>query len=168
MGKASRVIAIDPGTTQSAYVIMKQDKSLDEFGILQNDDVLEMLAHEDQNNFNDSECVIEMVASYGMPVGQSVFETCVWIGRFMGQLEIIPVSRIYRKEITLNLCNSRAARDGNVRRAILDRYPPTGGGKTPQIGTKKHPGPLYGVSKDVWAALGVALTYYDNKMLETA
>jgi hypothetical protein len=48
--------------------------------------------------------------------------------------------------------------DKHVRQAILDRFPGTGGGKTPQIGTKKQPGPLYGVKGHMWAALAVALT----------
>ena len=61
------------------------------------------------------------------------------------------------------LCNSMRAKDSNIRQAILDRYPTTGGGKCPQVGTKKEPGPLYGVSKDVWAAIGVGLTYQAGK-----
>ena len=59
----------------------------------------------------------------------------------------------------MHLCNSVRAKDSNVRQALLDRFPATGGGKTPQIGTKSKPGPLYGFSKDMWAALGVALTF---------
>ena len=42
--------------------------------------------------------------------------------------------------------------------ALLDLFPRTGGGATPQIGTKGKPGPLYGVSSHAWAALGVAVT----------
>lgn len=42
--------------------------------------------------------------------------------------------------------------------ALLDLFPRTGGGATPQIGTKAKPGPLYGVSSHAWAALGVAVT----------
>ena len=48
--------------------------------------------------------------------------------------------------------------DPNVRQAIIDLFPPTGGGKCAQIGTKGQPGPLYGVSSHAWPALGVALT----------
>lgn len=46
----------------------------------------------------------------------------------------------------------------DVRKALLDLFPRTGGGATPQVGTKAKPGPLYGISTHAWAALGVAVT----------
>ncbi|MNY62967.1 hypothetical protein D3C86_1998680 [compost metagenome] len=58
----------------------------------------------------------------------------------------------------LHLCKTPRAKDANVRQALLDMFPRTGGGKTPQIGTKAQPGPLFGVSSHAWAALGVAVT----------
>lgn len=102
---------------------------------------------------------IEMVASYGMPVGREVFETVFWIGRFWEAAERcnLDCRKVFRKDIKLWLCNSVRAKDANVRQALLDKFPRTGGGKTPQIGTKSKPGPLYGVAGDVWSALAVAL-----------
>ena len=47
------------------------------------------------------------------------------------------------------------AKDSNIRQAIMDRY---GSTREAAIGTKKNPQELYGVSKDIWAALGVAIT----------
>jgi hypothetical protein len=90
---------------------------------------------------------IEMIASYGLPVGREVFETCLWIGRFMERLDK-PTRLIYRKDVKLHLCNSPRAKDGNVRQALVDKY-----GKP---GTKKNPGKLYGISGHLWAALAVA------------
>lgn len=124
---------------------------------------------------------IEMVASYGMAVGQTVFDTCAVIGRLeqyitglvnMGEINLNyylvagNIHRIYRKKTsaeginstTMELCKSTRAKDKNVRQAIIDIYPASGGGKTPQIGTKKEPGPLYGVSGDAWSAIAVGLT----------
>ena len=36
------------------------------------------------------------------------------------------------------------------------------GGKAAAIGTRANPGPLHGISKDVWAALAVAVVYADQ------
>lgn len=157
-----KILCIDPGPEYSGVVIMDGKTILEIYPKVANNTILE-----DIFVFCDAKMmVIEMIASYGMSVGQSVFETCVWIGRFeqaFGErpTEMCQIRRIYRKDVKMYLCNSMQAKDTNIRRAILDMYPETGGGKTPQIGTEKKPGPLYGVSKHAWAALAVGLTFLD-------
>ena len=64
---------------------------------------------------------------------------------------------VYRKDVKLHLCGSSRAKDPSVRAALIDLYPASGGGKCPQIGTKRQPGPLFGVSSHAWPALGVAV-----------
>jgi hypothetical protein len=97
-----------------------------------------------------------MIASYGMAVGASVFETCVWIGRFVQTASVSGgnVTRVFRKDVKLHLCNSPRAKDGNVRQALIDRLGPQG--------TKKAPGPTYGVKSHEWAALAVAVYGWDQ------
>lgn len=152
------IIAIDPGTHRSAWVeYTPEERQIGDFGITDNKSLVRSIAWE---RWRGDDLAIEMIASYGMPVGQEVFETCVWIGRF---IEAFGCGKfVYRKDVKLHLCQSPRAKDANVRQAIIDLFPATGGGKTPQIGTKKQPGPLYGVSSHVWSALGVALTYAES------
>lgn len=95
----------------------------------------------------------------------STFETCVWIGRFMQvhkdafKMEKATENYVFRKDVKIHLCGSMRAKDGNIRRAILDKYPATGGGKVPEIGIKSKKGPLFGVASHVWSAIAVGLTY---------
>lgn len=104
-----------------------------------------------------------MIAGMGMTVGQEVFDTCVWIGRFweialrVGDNE---PTRIYRREEKLNLCGSLSAKDANIRQALVDRYAP--GQPNFGKGTKKNPGFFYGFSADMWQAMAVAVTYFDK------
>ena len=58
-----------------------------------------------QNQYKIDKLVIEMIASYGMAVGKEVFDTCVWIGRFieLASLQAIEVEYIYRKDEKMNL-----------------------------------------------------------------
>jgi hypothetical protein len=147
------ILAIDPGTTESGYCIYDGQIVL-ESGVLPNQDVISMIRIDDCDRL-----CIEMIASYGMAVGREVFETCVWIGRFQqAWREPDAVELVYRRDVKLHLCGSPKAKDANIRQALLDLFPRTGGGKTPQIGTKSQPGPLYGVSSHAWPALGVAIT----------
>lgn len=152
-----KIVAIDPGTTKSAVVVYDGKKAL--YAKIAENTVIANSSFHDYDH-----TAIEMVASYGMAVGASTFETVFWSGRFAQQSAIcrIPFTKVYRKDIKMHMCGSMRAKDGNVRQALIDRFPATGGGKTPQIGTKKKPGPLFGVSSHMWAALAVAVYWWDN------
>ena len=156
------ILAIDPGTTESG-VVAYNSKTHQVLGaaILPNHELTEAPMFEFADDV--SRVAIEMVASYGMPVGKDVFETVLWTGRIIqhlgrGWVGTNQTRLVYRRDVKHYLCNSAKAKDANVRQAIIDKFQPTGGGKTPQIGTKTQPGPLFGISKHMWAALGVALT----------
>ena len=149
-----RILAIDPGNEQSAFVFYVNGEVI-EHRILRNDMMLLKFGEFRPRLL----MAIEMVASYGMPVGKDVFETCVWIGRFIQKWGPEHSHKVYRTDVKMHLCHTARAKDSNVRQALIDLYPATGGGKCPQIGIKSKPGPLYGVSKDVWSALAVAVTF---------
>jgi len=156
-----RILAIDPGPTRSAWVVLHGARPITH-GLAPNGAVLPVVAA--YAGICDV-LVVEMIEGRGMPVGASVFETCCWIGRFEGEWlneRGGRRERIYRREIKVRLCGSARAKDSNVRQALLDRYPATGGGKTPQVGTRGKPGPLYGIAKDEWAALAVGLAWLEK------
>ncbi len=142
------VLAIDPGSVQSAFVIWA-DRVVD-FGIWLNETLVAYLRRQHTSDV----VVIEKVESYGMAVGAEVFETVRWAGRFEEASQPRPVVYLPRREIKLSLCGSPRAKDSNIRQALLDRF-----GGSSAVGRKAHPGPLYGISRDVWAALAVAVTY---------
>ena len=146
------ILAIDPGTERSAFVLLHEGRIV-RHGLQENAWLIGFL---ESYRFNPIKplLAVEMIASYGMPVGREVFETCVWIGRFVQAWQPLPVDYVYRREVKLHLCGSVKAKDGNVRQALLDLYGPQG--------TKKAPGPTHGLKADEWAALGVAETMRDR------
>ena len=150
------IIGLDPGNEKSALVIWdEQENIIFDKLYCENDGILHKLSMWR----GSAPLVIEMIASYGMAVGATVFETCVWIGRFMQTYGADRVTRVPRIQIKNHLCHTSRAKDANVRQAIIDRF----GGKDKAVGTKKAPGPLYQVSGDLWAALSVALWYADTE-----
>lgn len=154
----NRLLALDPGTTHTGWVVLEHGRVVACAAEEDNDHVLAMIEAGEFGGFYVGElCAIEMIASYGMPVGAEVFETVWWIGRYCeawrrhhGRLP----ARIKRLEVKSHLCHSAKAKDGNVRQALIDRLGPPG--------TKKAPGPTYGVSSHAWAALAVGVTYLDQ------
>lgn len=151
------ILAIDPGPKESGFVLYDHEGKhpVVQSGKYDNERILSVFQGQ------RVPVVVEMIEGRGMPVGQDVFETCVWIGRYTEVFDV--VGRLFRREVKLHLCGSARAKDANVRQALIDKFPSTGGGRKPQIGTKKEPGPLYGISGDAWAALGVAVTWKETR-----
>jgi hypothetical protein len=164
MPDITTIMAIDPGPVKSAWVIYTvPSKKVCRFGWSDNQFVADIL-----DNYEDmvvNHLAIEHIGHYGtgMPAGRSVFDTCYWIGEFRRCWRPYPFTMLLRPTIKAHLCGSAKAKDGNVRQALIDRFPATGGGKTPQIGTTKKPGPLYGVSKHIWSALAVAVAWAEQQ-----
>lgn len=156
------VLGIDPGSEQSAYVLWDGVRVLDH-GKAENAIVRSRCYG---RFWSASECVIEQIASYGMPVGAEVFATCVWSGRFAEALDMrrevngAPTETAFlpRKAVKLHLCGSLKAKDSNIRCALVDRF----GGKDRAIGRKAQQGPLYGLRADEWQALALAITWFDQ------
>lgn len=150
------ILAIDPGATESAFMFLADGKPY-QFAKVGNRQIIELIEGLELRSYLIESAAIEMIACYGMAVGKEVFETVLFIGYLKRMLEEqnIPVSFVYRKQIVTHLCNSVSATDTNVRRVLLDRFG--------EKGTKKKPGVTYGISKDMWSALAVAVYHWDTK-----
>lgn len=148
------LIAIDPGTTDGAYVVWDVGASrVVEAKILPNDTLIEFIV---QQQFTDK-VFCEMIASYGMAVGKETFETCVWIGRCeqVCRDHGWEFHRVYRMDVKMWHCHSMKAKDANIRQALIDKYGAQG--------TKKAPGPLYGIASHMWSALAIATHIAESK-----
>lgn len=156
-----KILAIDPGTDVSGAVLYDADarRVIRAFPEVENSELRWWIASTRDQRDQFDQAAIEMIACYGMRVGREVFDTCVWIGRFVELIGERRTNLVFRRDVKRVLCNSVTAQDGAVRAALLDRF----GGRKAAVGTKKHQGPLYGVSKHAWAALGVALYVEETK-----
>ena len=154
------ILAIDPGNTDSGFVVVVHDGArivrVLSKGKVKNEDMLDIVEAASES----WDVAIEMVASYGMAVGLEVFDTCVWVGRFTQAAQGRRIERIYRKEEKLYLCGKLTAKDSNITQALVDRFAP--GQPNRGKGTAKNPGFFHGFSKDMWAAMAVATTYFDK------
>lgn len=143
------IIAIDPGSKSSAWVCMDGAK-ITGCDICENAELRRVLYREDDHDY----LAIEKVQSYGKPVGEDVFETVFWTGRFIEAFNS-RFERIPRMAVKMYLCHNPRANDKDIRNAIMRMY----GGEEAAIGCSEFPGPLFPVVTHLWAALGVGLTF---------
>lgn len=108
----------------------------------------------------------------GLSVGKSTFQTCIFIGRVLEAFlkstgkEARLVSRGDEKIVICGMKTyvnpvtgkRKGIGDAEIRKGLIERFPATGGGSIPQVGTKAKPGPLYGVTGHCWQALAVVIT----------
>lgn len=153
-----KILAIDPGNTESGWcVIDAETRRPLEFAKSANEDVRQVL----HVAYDVDLVAVEMVASYGMPVGADVFETCVWIGRYIEALHPRPVELVKRHPIKLHHCHSAKATDSNIRQALVDRF--AYGQPNHGKGTKAEPGWFHGFAADVWQAYALAVYVADQE-----
>lgn len=176
------LIAIDPGTKESAIMAYRDGCILwskkDDNGV-----VLAYLRAADHPD--PPTVVIESLVSYGKTVGEEVFTTAVWIGRFFeawaSRKEGEP-KFLTRTAVKMHVCGSGRAnvRDRDVREALIAMW----GGEAAALGGPKCkpcrglgvrgksksacaacggvpwvPGPLSAIAGDQWSALAIAVTY---------
>jgi len=115
-----------------------------------------ILLHEG-TQYHDHDCflAIERIRGYGMVSGNETFDTCEFIGAMAeaGRDSFKKVFKVPRKTVTSQLTGSPKAGDKDVRAYLIDRLG--------EVGTKKNPGPLYGVVNHMWPALAVAICVGD-------
>ena len=162
----SKILGIDPGSKQSAYVIYDSETmDLLRFDILDNETMLGLISVLGRSKLFSDITVDELAIEYPRPRGQmmtwQLVDTICWIGRFV-QAAGGKWTKIDRKDVKMKLCGTlmyitenedgtkkrKGVTDANVRSAIISRYEEKFQTDN-AIGKKKTPGVLYGVSKDV-------------------
>ncbi len=180
----TKVLAIDPGPLSSAW--LEYDKETGNpyaWNMEDNDEVLSSLSLQ---HHHVSFLAIEHIQHYGrgMPVGADVFETCIWIGRFI-EASRLPWVLIKNPTIRTCLCGSATANGRQIKQTLIDRF----GGKDKAVGGVKcpkckgkgwvgrgrptcpvcdgrlwahPPGPLHDMTDHIWSALAVAVCWSET------
>jgi len=151
------ILAIDPGPEQSAWVLWNGRFILSK-AIEDNESLISKIHNLMVPVAPNILALEEVRNTYGMPAGISICRTIFWTGRFYEAWQTaVPNSQIIlvpRIDVKMHLCKTARARDANVRQVLIDRF-----GKP---GRKNNPGILYGVKKDMWQALALAVYIYDQ------
>lgn len=154
---AAVMLAIDPGPTRSGWCILDGTHVRDS-GVDDNHELLRWVQH---GQHCDVLAIETMQASYAATVGEAVLGTLVWIGRYQQRWldsgrDASSVVLISRQAVKAAVCNGNTkATDSGVRLALIERLGPPG--------TKRAPGPTYGVTSHAWAALAVAVAVQDAR-----
>lgn len=140
------LLAIDPGSEKSGWVVLSSGGEIQEGGVLANETLREYLLDWDH------EVVIEKMMCYGKPVGAEVFTTIYWSGIFMecvrrrgSRVTLIPRSDVVKW--------AGAKGDANLRAAVI---------KCQNWGGTKYP-----ISTHAWQAAAVGLTHLRIKNIAT-
>ncbi len=144
------ILGIDPGPSETAYCLTSG------YDIVKADKVGNSCFFEDFKEMAPAHVAIESIQSYGMAVGQSVFQTCYQIGRIIQKCVDygIPYTLYPRQEYARAICGTAKISDAILRQALLLRF---GGDK------KGEPLFLLKGNSDKRSAFAVAAYHLDKQ-----
>ena len=157
------IIAIDPGSARSACVAVEYGHIKRAF-IRDNQDVADFII---QHDATDAAVLIEHPVPRGQLSSSHLFETIRWIGDIVATVRLRnewqcpypPPYFIDRMSVKMSICGRATASDAAIRAALIDLYTTP---DQPAVGTKKKPGPLYGLKADLWQAFALAQTWMNG------
>lgn len=159
-----KILAIDPGPTQSAWVFWDTEKhdfcdyprttGFPDKGIRSNEELLCWLSIE----ANDGFCPIELVAietpqNYGVAIGRTTFETLMMVGMLRAILEDMLTYKLYGRPTIKGQIGGRT--DAEIHSSLRMRY-----------GEARKGEKLEGVKKDIWSALALAVALEEKPDLK--
>lgn len=155
------ILAIDPGNKESGYVFIDVAtyKPI-KYGKIKNAKLEKIMQETEYDHL-----VLEMVASYGMAVGRSVFDTVFHTGRFSMIRPNVPFTKVYRMQVKMNLLGKTSVRDSDITQFLVHRFLTNKEierwgdyGK----GVKADQGYFYGFNNDIYQAYAVGVTWLDK------
>lgn len=165
------ILGIDPGPTTSGAVIYcsRERRVLAAASALTVDEVLTWIRFGSPIKFMHDRVIIEQVMSQGQS-GNDLLRTAEISGRFWqaaDDADMLDLPPVYmpRREVCSALAVSGAGKDRQIRDAMIELH---GGSKAVAVGTKKAPGPLYGVSGHAWQALGLVRGWLAREAIAAA
>lgn len=142
------VIGIDPGAKQSGFVLWNPENETITYKDILDNEIIPSFIREAPPK---SIVAIEQLRGYGLRVGNDIFDSIWWSGRFAQAAKSagMPFYMLPRADICNHLTDNPKCGDKGIRDALIDRYG--------EQGNKKEPGRLYGIKSHMWAALAAAV-----------
>ena len=175
-----KIMAIDPGTTESAYVILDDQYQIFSADKVGNDVILSIIADApglDAVIIEDIEPRYSSTdkSAAGAVMGQSTIETIKAFGRFSWQASLrgLMVGSIFRRDERSCLIPTNRNglpplpetapkhADGQIRVSLIRRF--ARHDKERGRGTMANPDTFYGFHGDMWQAMAVGVTWLDRE-----
>lgn len=153
---AHLIIGIDPGPETSGVVVydLSSGRLTHCDGAVGLDALRSLL-----DGLGPTSAVVACERTSAGPASGEVVLTTEVVGRIaeMCHARKLDCTLYYRREVLKTLaCSGSGSHDSQVRHALIEMF---GSTKAAAVGTKKAPGPLYGIATHAWQALGVAVTH---------
>ena len=154
------ILGIDPGENKSGVVLFDAKANRVLWAHEKDVQELERILQYGWNEMPDV-IVCENIVPMGVPFSSNLRATCRHIDRleFIAEARKIQWVFITRNQVKMTLCGRcKGVKDAHVSCAVQERF----GGRKAALGTKKQPGPLYGVSGHCWQALAAVIAATDS------